>query len=170
MLYSERHKSNDITVSNKQLLKPSNIVLVYFLTGSLWIPFSGLIMSLLFGGDHLFQKSDMIRDLLYVLIAAILLYVLIKRMLDEAEYYKKLNDEKEKAFVENAMRLSFALEGANDGIWDMNTVTGKIYLNPRGCEMLGYMPGKLAHFMCGTITGEREWDKDNVFTLTLPLM
>ena len=143
MLYSERNKSDDIKVRNKQLLKPSNIVLVYFLTGALWIPFSDFFISLLCGGDYLFVKPDMIRDLLYVMITAILLHVLMKRMLDEAQYYKNLHDEKEKAFVENAIRLSFALQGANDGIWDMNTVTGKVYLSPRGCEMLGYMPGEL---------------------------
>ena len=39
---------------------------------------------------------------------------------------------------ENEERLRFAMEGANDGIWDIDLPTGRAYLSPRGCEILGY--------------------------------
>jgi len=39
---------------------------------------------------------------------------------------------------EDEERLRFALEGANDGIWDVDLRTGRAYLSPRGCEILGY--------------------------------
>ena len=35
-------------------------------------------------------------------------------------------------------RLKFAMEGANDGIWDVDMRTNRVYLSPRGCAMLGY--------------------------------
>ncbi|HVP96929.1 PAS domain S-box protein [Methanoregula sp.] len=40
-------------------------------------------------------------------------------------------------------RLKFALEGANDGLWDVWMETGEVYLSPRGCEILGYTPEEL---------------------------
>ena len=44
----------------------------------------------------------------------------------------------EVALQESENRLRFALEGANDGIWDVQMATGKTYLSPRGCQILGY--------------------------------
>jgi PAS domain S-box-containing protein len=46
----------------------------------------------------------------------------------------------EKAIQENEIRLRFALEGANDGLWDMQLPAYSLYLSPRGCEILGYTP------------------------------
>ncbi|MGC4001037.1 MAG: PAS domain-containing protein [Anaeromyxobacter sp.] len=40
-------------------------------------------------------------------------------------------------------RLAFALEGANDGLWDVDFQTGETYMSPRGCAILGYAPGEL---------------------------
>lgn len=43
----------------------------------------------------------------------------------------------EAALRENENRLRFAMEGANDGLWDVQMKTGIIYISPRGCEMMG---------------------------------
>jgi PAS domain S-box-containing protein len=48
------------------------------------------------------------------------------------------------ALGESEQRLRFALEGANDGLWDVQMQTGEVYLSPRGCEILGYRPEELA--------------------------
>jgi len=44
---------------------------------------------------------------------------------------------------ENEKRLSYTLEVTNDGIWDRNLESGKLYLNDRYYEMLGYYPGEI---------------------------
>ena len=48
----------------------------------------------------------------------------------------------EVALRESESRLRFALEGTNDGLWDIDMVTGATYLSPRGWEILGYAPGE----------------------------
>lgn len=44
----------------------------------------------------------------------------------------------EEALRESESRLRFALEGTNDGLWDVQMASGTTYLSPRGCEILGY--------------------------------
>jgi PAS domain S-box-containing protein len=46
----------------------------------------------------------------------------------------------EDALRASESRLQFAMEGANDGIWDVDLEKGSVFLSPRGCEMLGYSP------------------------------
>lgn len=46
----------------------------------------------------------------------------------------------EETLRESENRLRFALEGTNDGLWDVQMKTGTTYLSPRGCEILGYRP------------------------------
>lgn len=59
------------------------------------------------------------------------LYILLRRSdhcLAEQQEAMRLNEE----------RLTFAMEGANDGIWELDLKTDKIRLSPRGYEMFGY--------------------------------
>ncbi len=49
----------------------------------------------------------------------------------------------EEALRESEEQLKFALNGTNDGIWDVQMETGAVYLSPRGCEILGYQPEEL---------------------------
>lgn len=44
----------------------------------------------------------------------------------------------QEAVRESETRLRLALEGTNDGLWDIRMDTGRTYLSPRGGEILGY--------------------------------
>ncbi|HEY0292941.1 MAG TPA: diguanylate cyclase [Hansschlegelia sp.] len=43
-----------------------------------------------------------------------------------------------RALFENATRLSYALEGANDGLWDWNLNSGESFFSQRACRMFGH--------------------------------
>ncbi|MDP2200804.1 MAG: PAS domain S-box protein [Methylicorpusculum sp.] len=47
------------------------------------------------------------------------------------------------ALVINQERLSFALKGSNDGLWDWNLESNEVYFSPRWLEMVGYAEGEL---------------------------
>lgn len=61
-----------------------------------------------------------------------------------AQLEKKLLDEKQKA-SENTERLSLAMKGANDGLWDWDIANEKMYYSPRWKSMLGYQEDELTN-------------------------
>lgn len=46
------------------------------------------------------------------------------------------------ALRQSEERLEFAMEGANDGLWDVDLRTNSVFLSPRGCRMFGYPPAE----------------------------
>ncbi|WP_138933045.1 ATP-binding protein [Roseovarius arcticus] len=40
-------------------------------------------------------------------------------------------------------RFSLAMQGANDGLWDLDIASGDVYLAPRWYTMMGYAPGEV---------------------------
>lgn len=52
--------------------------------------------------------------------------------------------ENKRALQLSEERLSLALKGSNDGLWDLNLDNGTFYASPRAWHMLGYRPGELA--------------------------
>ena len=55
----------------------------------------------------------------------------------QARFITEIKEGHEK-LRESEDRLRFALEGANDGLWDANLLTGEAYLSRRSYEILGY--------------------------------
>lgn len=51
--------------------------------------------------------------------------------------------ENKRALQLSEERLSLALKGSNDGLWDLNLEAGTFYASPRAWHMLGYRPGEL---------------------------
>lgn len=49
----------------------------------------------------------------------------------------------EEALTESEKRFELAVEGADEGIWDMDLVTGHLYHSPRMWQMLGYTEQEL---------------------------
>jgi len=47
------------------------------------------------------------------------------------------------ALMTSEQRLSFALQGSNDGLWDWNLESNEVHFSPRWLEMVGYAEGEL---------------------------
>ena len=69
--------------------------------------------------------------------------------------YRDLTEQKsvEETLRENEKRLRFALEGANEGLWDWSIDTGDVYFSAAAELMLGYEPGEMERRAGGT------WDQ-----------
>ena len=82
--------------------------------------------------DIAFQ-SALPMGLAFVLLIGLLgfLYTLLRR----SELHMA---EQQESLRKNEERLKFAMEGANDGIWEIDLRTNAIFLSPRGYEMFGY--------------------------------
>lgn len=63
-----------------------------------------------------------------------------KELVAELETRKKI----EKALRESEERYSLAIQGANDGIWDWNLISGDVFFSPRWKSMLGYGDKEIA--------------------------
>jgi PAS domain S-box-containing protein len=63
-------------------------------------------------------------------------------LLSSIEMALELFDAKQK-IKEAKERYKFAIEGSNDGIWDVDMLNNVTCLSPRGCEILGYVPDEL---------------------------
>ena len=74
---------------------------------------------------------------------------IFKRTLDLRKANEQLKQEAiEKndtqiALLESQERLKFALEGSNDALWDIDMVTGELYVSPRWPTMMAYRVGEI---------------------------
>ncbi len=79
--------------------------------------------------------------LLFFLIASLS----VRRARAEALAQRMTEDirENRRALQLSEERLSLALKGSNDGLWDLNLDAGSFYASSRAWHMLGYRPGEL---------------------------
>ena len=105
------------------------------------------------------------------MILLIVLFILVwNRTLKEQVLQRtlSLNQElAERRRVEDALRkseerLSLALEGANDGIWDYHPQTNEVYYSPRWFTMLGYEADEFPHTFDTWLTLLHPEDKPRV--------
>src|SRR5205809_3673496 len=60
-------------------------------------------------------------------------------------YHERMrNREKTRALLESQQRYELAVNGVNDGIWDLNLATKEVYLSPQWKKNLGYEDQELS--------------------------
>lgn len=62
----------------------------------------------------------------------------IKKSIERVQALRRL--------AENEERMRLALDGTKEGHWDINLATGKSFVSPSGCEMLGYTPEEIQDY------------------------
>ncbi len=55
----------------------------------------------------------------------------------------KVKNTTQEALLESQERLKFALEGSNDALWDIDMITGELYVSPRWSSMMAYRVGEI---------------------------
>lgn len=109
----------------------SKIVFVYAAFAGLWILVSDQVVISLFSDPKSIGLISTIKGWLFVAVTSLLLAILIRRYLNklaEANVQLRISEE----------RWKFALEGAEEGVWDWNIQTGVALYSTRWKEMLGY--------------------------------
>lgn len=55
----------------------------------------------------------------------------------------KVKNTTQEALLESQERLKFALEGSNDALWDIDMISGELYVSPRWSSMMAYRVGEI---------------------------
>lgn len=70
--------------------------------------------------------------------------------------------DSQRVLAESKERLQLALQGANEGFWDLDMTTGSAYFSSRFEEMLGYAPGTIRPHIRGWVSLTHPDDRDKI--------
>ncbi len=114
------------------------IALCYGLLSVLWILCSGWLLHHFVKDPGLAAFLENVKGWFFVSVTAILLGVALDRYFSEIRRSAKLLQESEQ-------RWQFALEGANQGVWDWDVQTNEVFYSPRWKTMLGFETCEIGH-------------------------
>lgn len=86
----------------------------------------------------------------------------ISKLRTELAYVHQTKDEKAAELVNTEQRLAFAMRSANDGLWDWDLKSDKVYFSPRWKSMLGYEEQELPHVLNTWSSLVHSEDRDRV--------
>ncbi len=130
------------------------IPLLYLIFGGLWILFSDQLLESLVHNTEELTRFQNYKGWAYVAASAILIYFLLRQ-------YLQLQKKTEAQLHKSEERLRLAVTAANQGIYDLNLVTGEIIVNEIYPLLLGYDPltfhEKLPQFLDRTHPNDRDY-------------
>ncbi|GAB3545368.1 EAL domain-containing protein [Noviherbaspirillum agri] len=119
-----------------KLRSPGGIVMLYAVFAFLWIAASDRLLFFAFPDPAQFERISTLKGFLFIAVTGTLLYLLLKA------WHGSLTG----AMAASALyreRLERVLKGSNDGWWDWDRESGRLYCSPRCWDMLGYAEGEL---------------------------
>lgn len=96
------------------------------------------IRGLEIGGDAFLSKPVDPGELMAQVKAMVRIKQSDDRLRGESHLLEQMVARRTAALESSESRLRLALDGASDGLWDVQMETGEVYLSPPGCEILGY--------------------------------
>jgi diguanylate cyclase (GGDEF)-like protein/PAS domain S-box-containing protein len=128
------HRITEHAVANAII----KIVLVYAAFAALWILLSGQLVAFAFSDPRHIVIAETIKGWVFVAVTSLLLTLLVRRYMNQLAAQKgelELSEE----------RWKLALEGAGEGVWDVNVQTGESLYSKRWKAMLGYEDSEIAN-------------------------
>lgn len=116
----------------------ARIVLLYLLFGLFWIVFSDSLLGRVVSGQEEFHGYSLYKGILFIVITAALLYLLLRRALQRSF-------QNEQSLQISEERWKFALEGADEGVWDWNLQTDEVFRSARWHEIYGYAENEVGN-------------------------
>lgn len=120
------------------MLNSLRIVFIYAFFSILWILFSDSILSFFIKDASVLSSLQTVKGLFFIFITSLMLYVLIKRKIDELDTMRK-------NLHEHQQRLEYVIEGANLGYWDWDYVHNTQLVNDRWLSFLGLKRDEIEH-------------------------
>ncbi len=143
-----KEKTTTAAIGNERkisLLRNTNIP---FSVGASFIIIAAIMIAYMIVTDAFFadldeQFSDVIAVILSSITASCAVYIFLQKFMHQIMINMVDIDhlrEIEKTAKINEERLNLAMQATNDGLWDYNIATGKVYYSPSYYTMLGYEP------------------------------
>ncbi len=113
------------------------LALAFLLFGVTWIIVTDFVSEDLAEGDNIvFKNLQHFKGILFIVIAALLIYFMNRRLYRQID---KANKKKEEALK----RYNVLGMATNDAIWDLNLKTNECYTNRTLQELFGYTQDEL---------------------------
>jgi diguanylate cyclase (GGDEF)-like protein/PAS domain S-box-containing protein len=112
------------------------LTLIYLLAAGLWIFFSDALLSSLHLPTELAEKLQLLKGLGFVLLSSALLYLVLRSGLRQQTRMRRTLRASEE-------RLNLALESAQEGLWDWDLRSDKVFFSAGYAALLGLQPDAL---------------------------
>ncbi len=120
------------------LHRPLYPALIFCLAATLWVLFSDALLLHLGLDLESLVRYQQVKGVGFVLLTSLLLYVTLRQ-------HRRAEQRQAENLRRSEERLSLALESAEEGLWDWDLRSNRVFFSPRYCEMLGLNQAEFGH-------------------------
>lgn len=130
------------TPSGNSNIKPIKaalkITLCYLVFGFLWIFFSDKILNELIHDQNTVILISMIKGWIYVILTGIIIFSLVYQALNRVKKEMLIREKAENELRNSEIQWRTALEGNNAVIYEIDLLSGRVFLSERWSELTGF--------------------------------